>query len=318
MADAAETVAPPTNHESAARSRSRISGSIRPGRRRSSKFSTPAHESSAASTVVAVVPGRGEQRRAPRRPASPSSGSRRRLVDGVEVEPVQVEQPGQLRHRIGVVVHPEVDLDVVPAVARAGRGDHERGRLPAAAVAARLVAGAQHGQQPLGQPLAPSGAPGGEHRVDDLGAGQDVALHGDVAVGDASGPGHAVGAGVRRGAVGRHHTRLPAGRLRVAGDQRGQGVLGRPAVSQQGPGLGAVGDVCPGLGGDRARAGPRRRGRRRPTARNLLATATPYAAPSRPTTENVMSGDPTHGDDRRLARSFSLRGHFGGAGPSRH
>ena len=65
--------------------------------------------------------------------------------------------------------------------------DLDRRRLPSAAVSAGLVTGEQRGQQPLGE--GPVGVDVGlGHRFDDVGPGEDVALHGPRLAAQPTGP----------------------------------------------------------------------------------------------------------------------------------
>ena len=107
-----------------------------------------------ASAVVEVGVGVAELRE----PAADLLGEvglerkRSRRIDGAEVDVVDVEQPDELRHRVVVVVDPEIDQNVTAAaVPPVGGDDQHRGTLPAATVAARLVAGGERGEQPPGQ-----------------------------------------------------------------------------------------------------------------------------------------------------------------------
>ena len=97
-----------------------------------------------------------------------------------------------------MVVDAQVDLDVAAAAVPAARGDDEQRRaLPAAPVAAGLVARGQGGEQPVGRaaPVVARASQAPLHRLDDLGAGEDVALDRVAVAGAAAGPGVA---GARR------------------------------------------------------------------------------------------------------------------------
>ena len=78
------------------------------------------------------------------------------------------EQAAQLGHGVRVVVDAQIDQAVVvAAVATAGRDHRDRGRLPAAAVAAGRVAGGQREQQPVRE-VAAARLVGLGHGVDDI------------------------------------------------------------------------------------------------------------------------------------------------------
>ena len=73
----------------------------------------------------------------------------RRLPEEQVVDPVD---PLQLLDRLGMVVDPEVDRDVVrAAVAAVLADDEEGGRLPAPPVAARRLGGGEADEEPLGE-----------------------------------------------------------------------------------------------------------------------------------------------------------------------
>ena len=125
------------------------------------------------------------------------------LGRGGEVDPVQVEQAGELRAGLAVLVDPQVHRDVVhAAVPRLLRHHQQRGRLPAPSVPAGAVPGPQRGEQPAGQlGLVRGGVPGREHRGQHLGSGQHVALDRHARADAVTRPGEAAGAGVRGGAA---------------------------------------------------------------------------------------------------------------------
>ena len=224
-------------------------------------------------------------------------GDRHLLVvgRGGQVEVVEVEQPGQLGDRVGVVVDPQVDGDVVEAaVPGALADDEQRGRLPARAGRRRRR------RRPRAPPAA--GGPAARRRrwprqassiasTTSL-AGQDVALDRVAVAGDAAGPVEAGVAGVGGGAaVDVDDADLAVVAALVLLEQPLQGDRGGGAVVEVGQGLALVGDVGVGLGGDGADPGDGGRARPTPTARNLEATATPHDSPSaeRATIEKVMA-----------------------------
>ena len=132
-----------------------------------------------------------------------------RLVDdqqrfhgwSVEVQPLEVEDTGELRDRVLVLVDPDVHQPVVAAaVAAALPDDQERGGLPAPPVAACPLRREQAGHERLRERLAARLERVGD-ALDHRAAGEDVAL-GRVAVpGPAAGPREAFAPGVGRGAA---------------------------------------------------------------------------------------------------------------------
>ena len=93
---------------------------------------------------------RAARRREPASIATRSSGSGRS-----ESSRQMPTRRLELGHRVGVVVHPQVDPAIGrPAVATAGSNDEEGGRLAAARIAAGPVAGQERGQQPVRQRAA--------------------------------------------------------------------------------------------------------------------------------------------------------------------
>ena len=158
-----------------------------------------------------------------------------------------------------VVVHPQVDRDVVARAVPGVLADDEQGRgLAPALVAAGLVAGPQRLEQaPLDRP--PGGAlPGELHGLDDLGPGEDVALDGVAGAGHAAGPVVALGAGVRRRvALGVDDARLAVLGLVVLLDEARQRHLGGGPVVEVGQGEELPRHVGLGLGRDGAHPGDR-------------------------------------------------------------
>ena len=195
----------------------RTSGSIRPGTIRSSRFSMPAQSASAASSPAGVASPWWPQRGQPlphlgadlavqRRAGRPGRACRSRGCAGRAGAPA--------RHRVGVVVDPQVDHDVAGAAVPLPLRHHQQRRaLPAAPVAAGPVARAQRGEQPAGQAAARRRWPARPPRIagDHLGAGEDVALDRVPVAGHAAGPGVAVGAGVGRAVAGRRRPRRAGG-----------------------------------------------------------------------------------------------------------
>ena len=184
------------------------------------------------------------------------------LGGGGQVEVVEVEQPGQLGDRLGVVVDAQVDRDVVEAAVPGALLDHQqRRRLPAARVAAGRVAGGQRVEQPAGERrVRVGGLPGRLHGLDDVLAGEDVALDGVAVAGEAAGPVEAGVPGVRGGAaVDVDDADLAVVAALVVLEQPLQRDRGGRAVVEVGERLALVGDVGVGLGGDRADAGHRGR-----------------------------------------------------------
>ena len=177
---------------------------------------------------------------------------------GGEVEVVEVEEPGQLGDRCGVVVHPQVDRDVVAAaVAGTLADDQQRGRLAPALVTARVVAGGQRGEQPVRQRQVGGGRlPGGDHRQHDVLAGQAVALDRVALAGLAAGPVDAGAPGVGgRTALDVDDADLAVVAALVLLEQPQQrDRRGRPGV-EVGERQSLVGDVGVGLGGDGTHAG---------------------------------------------------------------
>jgi len=173
---------------------------------------------------------------------------------------VQLEKPAQLGDRRRVVVDAQVDLGVVAAVATVGTYDDERGALPAAAVPAGLVTGSEGREQPLGQRIAGRrpGQPGPLHRVDDLGADEDVALDRVPVAGPPAGPVVAAAAGEGGAVTGRaDDAGLPLVAAIVGSGEPVEHLVRRTALGEQLEAVRAVGEVGVGLGRDRADAGPR-------------------------------------------------------------
>ena len=85
-------------------------------------------------------------------------------------------QPRELGGRVRVVVDAQVGEDAARVVAGAGGVDEERGALPAAGVPAGGVPGEDGREEPLVEGAAGGREEGVLHRVDDLRAGEDVAL----------------------------------------------------------------------------------------------------------------------------------------------
>src|SRR5262249_21192557 len=114
-----------------------------------------------------------------------------------EVEVVQIDEPGELRHGLLVVVRAEVDCHVeAAAVGRAFLPDADRCRLLPAPVAAGRVPRLERPQEATHERLAAGGAIGVEHRAHHVLAGEDVPLDGHLAVDDAACPRQALRAGV--------------------------------------------------------------------------------------------------------------------------
>ena len=186
-------------------------------------------------------------------------GGRRR-----QVELVEVDEPGELRDRVGVVVDAQVDGDVVvPAVARPVAHDEQCRRLATAAVTSRVVAGGQRREQASLDGLVLGRDPCPLHRLHHLGTGEDVALDRVAAAlaaapGRPAGPGEALGAGPRRGvAVGVDDAHLPVLASLVLLDQPVEGDLrGRAVVEVRQPEV-LEGEVGVGLRGDGADPGCR-------------------------------------------------------------
>jgi hypothetical protein len=169
-------------------------------------------------------------------------------------------QPLQLGHRIGVVVHAQVDQQVVvSAVAAAGLADDHGRRLAAAAVTPGLVARLKRDQHPLDQ--RPHG------RLERVGEGrhhgrpgQQVALRGIAVARAAAGPVEAAGSGERRAAAGRvDDADLALLALGVGGGQPVDCLLRRRACGEELKAVRPVRDVGKRLRGDRPGLGARPR-----------------------------------------------------------
>ena len=186
-------------------------------------------------------------------------GGRRR-----QVELVEVDQPGQLVDRVGVVVDAQVDGDVVvPAVAGPVAYDEQCRRLAPAAVTSRVVAGGQRREQAALDGLCLGRDPRALHRLHHVGTGEDVALDRVAAAlaaapGRPTGPGEALGAGPRRGvAVGVDDAHLPVLAALVLLDQPVEGDLRGRAVVEVGQPEVLEGQVGVRLRGDGADPGRR-------------------------------------------------------------
>ena len=204
---------------------------------------------------------------------------------------VDIEEPSELTGRVRMVVHPKVDVAVVPTLVAASLPNHqERGGLPAAPVPACRVTGEQRRQEPVAQvAVRLRERPG--HRVHHLLADQDVALRREPGSGRAAGPLHARRARERGGAAGRiHHTDLPIRAAFVAVDERAQGIR-RPTRHPPSARAPPVRTTCSPTTASRPR--PRRPS---PTGRPRRRTRT-STPPPRPS--------PRHPDPRRRSRTSS-------------
>ncbi len=141
--------------------------------------------------------------------------------------------------------------------------DEEGGALPAAGVPAGGVPGEDGREEPLVEGAAGGREEGVLHRVDDLRAGEDVALHGvggrRVTGGAPPGPREALVTGEGRRAVAADGAHLAQGPAVVTGGGGAKGVADRRAVGEGVEDLVAVRPPGEGLGGDGPHADPHRR-----------------------------------------------------------
>jgi hypothetical protein len=88
------------------------------------------------------------------------------------------EKTGQLLHRVGVIVHSQINHPVVETpIASVASNYEERGRLPTTPIAARAVALIECAKKPIHQ-LARRRLKGSEHSVDHLWSREYVPLTG--------------------------------------------------------------------------------------------------------------------------------------------
>lgn len=181
-----------------------------------------------------------------------------------EVELVQGKQSSQFHDRFRVVVHPQIDRDVVEAPVTSAVADHQQSRrLPAPTVSPRRVPGGKCSQQQpcqRGRCFPPQ--PGTLHGLDNLLSSQDIALDRVAFADAATRPIQAGRAGVRCGASRRvDDPYLSAVAPRVGLEEMAQGLHSGRVGGQPREGERLVGDVGVGLGGNRADAGNSRRNR---------------------------------------------------------
>ena len=109
----------------------------------------------------------------------------------VHQEVREIEEPGKLANRVGVIVHPQIDPPIVAtAVAAAFADDEESRRLTAASIAARGIGCPEAGDQQLRERETP-GLERSCQPVHDRRTGENVALGGIVDAGSPTGPGEA-------------------------------------------------------------------------------------------------------------------------------
>ena len=242
---------------------SRTSGSILAGTSRSSKFSVPTQREKASSkpfsgSYPSTARCRGDlalqlavevEQRAGLRPA--------------EVEVVEVDESRELRDRLLVVVHAQVDGNVEAAAVRRARLPDANGcGLLSTAVATCGIARRERTEQTPYERLVGGGPVGLEHPLHDVLAGEDVPLHRHLAVDDAARPGQALAARVVGRAAGEiGHPELPPRRELVGAHQLGHDLGRRAAGAQEREPVGTVGEVRKRLRRDctRVRAAPRNR-----------------------------------------------------------
>ncbi len=169
-------------------SRSSSIGSIRPGRRRSSKFSVPAHASSAASTGSAVVAVTRQQLPHLRRRGRPPAGAAwprpvRRSTSGAARAAGSARRRGPGGRRPAGRPRRRGRRSPRHSAATSSAADcRPRRSPPAASPAARTASSRSARRSPRRD------SQDGVHGPDDLGPGEDVALDRHVAVGDPAGP----------------------------------------------------------------------------------------------------------------------------------
>ena len=97
---------------------------------------------------------------------SSSIAARSSMLGSLHQEPGDRPEPCELRHRLGMVVDPQVDPAVVAAAVAAARpNDEQRRRLPATPVAAGGIARGQRRDEPVRQRArAPRGTPPASRR----------------------------------------------------------------------------------------------------------------------------------------------------------
>ena len=243
-----------------------------------------------------VVPGSPGAGRRARRRARPSTGDLLVLGSGCRSRGREVQQPAQLGDRVGVVVDPQVGRDVVAAAVPGAVGDHQQRRgLPAAPVAAGVVAGGERGEQPPGQRLVgrsrPRRAPSPRRP-----RGRRGCCPGSRTPSPVTPPAQsqAAGAGVGRRAAVRVDDAEPGGASRsssasVSRVERDRAVA--PSSSSERPSARRRGWRPPGSRSRRRRR--RRPGRRCRRPGTCEATATPHGIPPCvrpcPTIEKVMA-----------------------------
>ena len=211
---------------------------------------------------------------------------------------MHLEHARQLRHRIVVLVDPEVhQMVVAAAVAAAGPNDQERRRFAAPAIAARRLRGREACHEQLRE-RPPAGLERVGDAVDDRRAREDVALRGITLPGPAAGPREAFASGVGRGAaVAVDDSGLALLAQLVLRDESREGVAGRgpPSSSARpfGPYVTFANDWV-AIAPTSARA----HGTTAPTARNFDWVATPRSpvAGSSATIEYVTRRPPFGGD----------------------
>src|SRR4051812_6206983 len=154
---------------------------------------------------------------------------------------MEIEQPGQLCDGPRVVVDAQVHEDVAAAAVPIVRSDDEQRRaLPPALVTTGVVSGRERSQESPAEGLAGFGGPPRRvHRLDDLRAGEDVALDREATVtvdqpGDTARPRVAPLAGERRRvARGVHDAGLPLRALLVGRGEALERLLRRLSLAEQ-------------------------------------------------------------------------------------
>ena len=230
---------------------------------RSSRFSVPAQRANVSSSSPSYPSCRRRSRSSRASRSSTVIHLARRLAEDRLVEPVD---PPQLLERPLVVVHAQVDDDVREVgVATVLLHDEKRGRLLAAAVAARCLRRVETGEEPFAQRLASACLEGVRHRVHRCLGDEDVSLRRVAAPDSPAGPVEALRAGERGGAtlLGRRR-RAGGGRVRR---RRRSGV--RPLPQPR--------DLREGAPAPRARSA----GWRRPASQSRRHVAPPTGRSSR-------------------------------------